>query len=120
MHASGEYSNADEEALKFFVNYIFGFEKGFQPGQYTAVRRLLEKQDTIVLLPTGSGKSLVYQLSGFVVPGLIMVVTPLVSLIEDQVQNLERNHGITNAIYFAHTVTKEDEEKKAKNLRLLH
>ncbi len=109
---------SDEEALEFFLDYIFGFP-GFKAGQYTAIKRLLEKKDTIVLLPTGSGKSIVYQLSSFIVPGLVVVVAPLISLIEDQVQNLERKNGITSSIYFASTVTQDDKERKEKSRRLM-
>lgn len=47
------------------------------------------QKDSIVLLPTGAGKSIIYQLSCYIVPGIIIVISPLTSLIEDQIINLE-------------------------------
>ena len=111
--------NADEEALSFFLKYIFGFKDGFREGQYVAIKRLLERKDTIVLLPTGSGKSVIYQLSSFIVPGLVVVVSPLVSLIEDQVLNLERKNGINSAVSFTSARTQEEREQKEKSRRLM-
>lgn len=86
----------NKEALSFFLDYIFRFES-FREGQEEAIARLLAKKDTIVLLPTGSGKSLVYELASFIVPGQIIVVSPITSLMQDQVYNL-KSIGIDNAI----------------------
>ena len=87
-----EYS---EELLKYFLTYLFRFNS-FQEGQYDAIVRLLEKKDSIILLPTGSGKSLIYQLSSLIVPGLTIVISPIISLMEDQINNLFY-FGIDNA-----------------------
>lgn len=114
--------NADYQALSFFNSYLFDYKdfRGKQKGgQYKAIERLLLKKDTIVLLPTGTGKSAVYQLASFMVPGIITVISPLVSLMEDQVSNLELKFGIKNAIYFASVVTEDDERRRIDNLRLM-
>ena len=63
-------------------------------GQVEAVTETLAGRDCVVLLPTGAGKSLIYQLAGLCSPGRTLVVDPLVSLIDDQVESLAR-HGIT-------------------------
>lgn len=82
----------DYNALLFLLNYLFRFDS-FRDGQLEAIRRGLRRQDTIVLLPTGSGKSVVFQLLSLITPGISFVVCPIISLIEDQITNL-RNRGI--------------------------
>lgn len=82
----------DYKTLLYLLNYIFGFD-AFREGQLEAIRRGLRRQDTIVLLPTGSGKSVVFQLLSLITPGIAFVVCPIISLIEDQITNL-RHRGI--------------------------
>ena len=67
----------------------FGFER-FRPGQEEAVSAALAGQDVLVVMPTGAGKSLCYQLPALMRPDLTVVVSPLVSLMADQVAALER------------------------------
>nr|WP_221243312.1 RecQ family ATP-dependent DNA helicase [Conexibacter arvalis] len=71
---------------------IFGFD-AFRPGQEEAVRAALEGRDALVVMPTGAGKSLCYQLPGLVRDDLTLVVSPLVSLMQDQVEGLRRVAG---------------------------
>lgn len=82
----------DYAVLRFLLRYIFGFED-FREGQLEAIRRGLRRLDTIALLPTGSGKSVVFQLLSLITPGISFVVCPIISLIEDQITNL-RQRGI--------------------------
>src|SRR3954452_15784933 len=65
----------------------FGFPD-FRPGQERAVQSVLEQRDTLVVLPTGGGKSVCYQIPAMVLPGLTVVVSPLISLMKDQVDAL--------------------------------
>ena len=67
----------------------FGFD-AFRPGQEEAVRAALEGRDALVVMPTGAGKSLCYQLPALVRDDLTLVVSPLVSLMQDQVEGLQR------------------------------
>jgi ATP-dependent DNA helicase RecQ len=67
----------------------FGFEH-FRPGQEEAVSAALADRDVLVVMPTGAGKSLCYQLPALMRPDLTVVVSPLVSLMADQVSALER------------------------------
>ncbi|HEY4098496.1 MAG TPA: ATP-dependent DNA helicase RecQ [Baekduia sp.] len=67
----------------------FGFDD-FRPGQEAAVRAAAAGQDVLVVMPTGAGKSLCYQLPALVRDDLTIVVSPLVSLMQDQVEALER------------------------------
>src|SRR5436305_177935 len=66
---------------------IFGFDR-FRPGQAEAVGAALADRDALVVMPTGSGKSLCYQLPALIRDDLTLVVSPLVSLMQDQVQAL--------------------------------
>jgi ATP-dependent DNA helicase RecQ len=74
---------------------LFGFGC-FRPGQREVIERLLQGQHTLAVLPTGSGKSLCYQLPAQMLPGLTLVVSPLIALMQDQVEALVRR-GIHNA-----------------------
>ena len=67
---------------------VFGFP-GFRPGQREAVEAAIAGRDVLVVMPTGSGKSLCYQLPALMRADLTLVVSPLVSLMQDQVQALE-------------------------------
>ena len=108
----------DKSALEFFLEYLFGF-KHFREGQLHAIQRLLNRRDSIILLPTGAGKSVIYQLTSFIVPGMIVIVSPLRSLMDDQVNNLNYNRGITNAIAIKSEKTKEGQERKENALKLI-
>ena len=67
----------------------FGWTE-FRPGQRAVVEALLQGRDCLAVLPTGAGKSLCYQLPALVRQGLMLVVSPLVALMEDQVLHLQR------------------------------
>lgn len=65
----------------------FGHDR-FRPGQLEVIRALLAGRDVLALLPTGAGKSLVYQLTAQLRPGITVVVTPLIALMKDQVESM--------------------------------
>src|SRR5204862_7322620 len=71
------------------LHELFGFA-GFRPGQREAVVAARDGRDMLVVMPTGSGKSLCYQLPALLRTDLTLVVSPLVSLMQDQVEALER------------------------------
>ena len=66
----------------------FGHE-AFRAGQEALVRAVIDGGDVLAVMPTGSGKSLGYQLPATVLPGTTIVVSPLISLMKDQVDDLE-------------------------------
>jgi ATP-dependent DNA helicase RecQ len=84
------------EALRLVVREIFD-KPDFLDGQLDAVVEVLQGRDCVVLLPTGAGKSLIYQLAGMLLPGRTIVVDPLVALMEDQVRGLG-SYGIDRVV----------------------
>lgn len=66
----------------------FGYPELY-PGQRTAIEQILAGRDTLAVMPTGAGKSAIYQIAGCLLPGGTVVVSPLIALQQDQVQSLE-------------------------------
>ena len=77
-----------DAGLDNLVRDLYGFPS-YQEGQKSAISRILSGGDACVLLPTGAGKSLIYQVSGLLRPGVTLIVAPLRSLIDDQQRRLE-------------------------------
>ena len=67
--------------LEELLKYIFGKTK-FRDVQFEAIKRVLEDKNSLVLLPTGFGKSMIYQLSSFILPGVSIIISPTVALIK--------------------------------------
>jgi ATP-dependent DNA helicase RecQ len=91
----------------------FGFTF-FRPGQLEAIQYLLNDQHTLVVMPTGSGKSLVFQLVALHLPGVTLVISPLISLMKDQVDSLERR-GIP-ATFINSSLTGGEQSQRLRNL----
>jgi len=72
------------------LHKTFGFTS-FRPGQLEAIEASLSGQHSLVMLPTGTGKSLCYQLPSYFMPGATLIVSPLLSLMEDQVETMKKN-----------------------------
>lgn len=75
-----------EQALKHY----FGYDS-FRPGQQQTIAAVLSGRDGLVVMPTGGGKSLCFQLPALLKPGLMVVVSPLIALMQDQVEALQNN-----------------------------
>ena len=73
-----------EEVLFKYFNY-----KSFRYPQKEIIEQILNKKDTLTIIPTGFGKSLIYQIPGLILDGITLVVTPLISLMVDQVRELK-------------------------------
>jgi ATP-dependent DNA helicase RecQ len=77
---------ADPQAV---LESVFGFRE-FRPGQRRVIDAVLAGRDCIAVMPTGAGKSLTYQLPARILPGAVLVISPLISLMKDQVDALVR------------------------------
>ncbi|XP_057496147.1 ATP-dependent DNA helicase Q-like 5 [Actinidia eriantha] len=84
---SGVRNEVSDESLLKLLKLTHGYES-FRDGQLEVIKMVLSGKSTMLVLPTGAGKSLCYQLPALVLPGIVLVVSPLVALMIDQLKNL--------------------------------
>lgn len=115
-NSRGEFKELNEpkEHLTFFLQEIFR-KRGFRKGQLPILSRSLSNKTTIGLLPTGGGKSLTYQLSSMMQPGVTMIIDPLISLMVDQFRGL-RDIRIDASQCVNSTMNRE---QRTRNLNLM-
>jgi ATP-dependent DNA helicase RecQ len=100
----------------------FGHES-FRPGQLRVIRNLLNGRDVMAVLPTGFGKSLVFQLASQLLPGVTIVVSPLIALMKDQVESLDARGvsvGFINSSQSAAEAAQEMAEVGTARAKLLY
>ncbi|HUQ48807.1 MAG TPA: ATP-dependent DNA helicase RecQ [Gemmatimonadaceae bacterium] len=100
-----KYSKAEVREL---LRERFG-HGDFRKGQWEPINALLEGRDALVVMPTGSGKSLIYQLTALTLPGLTVVVSPLIALMKDQKDKLSAQ-GVDAVAMHSHLSTGEMRE----------
>lgn len=107
MMSAAAPSDALERALKQF----FGYDR-FRPQQQAIVEGALQNRDLLVVMPTGGGKSLCFQLPALLKTGLTVVVSPLIALMQDQVESLQ-NNGIA-ATFINSTISLPEARGRAR------
>ncbi|MBS0654177.1 MAG: RecQ family ATP-dependent DNA helicase [Verrucomicrobia bacterium] len=95
------------------LQQVFGFA-AFRPGQQEAIETLLEKKRLLCILPTGHGKSLLYQLPAYLLGGITICISPLLALMRDQIQKLENSFGIPAASINSDQSEEENELSRQK------
>jgi len=93
----------------------FGWDE-FLPGQADAIEAVASGRDALVVMPTGSGKSAIYQVAGLLIEGPTIVVSPLIALQRDQVQALE-DTGEQDAVHLNSTLTDAQRDEVFERLR---
>lgn len=106
-------ANPNRDDAEWFLNYIFRKES-FWEGQWDTIERSLKGLDSVVLLPTGAGKSIAFQLAALLLPGRCIVVDPILSLIDDQIDNLSQV-GIDRCIGITSQLSTEGRERALRD-----
>jgi len=104
----------DLEKAEGVLKKYWGYDS-FRQGQQEAIRSVIEGKDTLVLFPTGGGKSLCYQVPSLMLDGLTVVLSPLVALMQDQVEQL--NKAGIRATFINSTIPSYDVEQRLVNAR---
>jgi len=102
------------EILHAKLKENFGFEK-FRPNQENIINCILSGKDTLAIMPTGGGKSICFQLPALILPGITIVISPLIALMKDQVDSLKAN-GIA-ACYINSSQSSEERDYHVQNLK---
>ncbi len=106
-------SKFDAPTLLRLLREHFGLS-GFRAGQQTAIEHVLAGRNTLVVMPTGSGKSLIYQFCAMTLPGTALVISPLIALMKDQVDRL-RTIGIP-ATFINSSLSPEEQQRRIEGL----
>lgn len=99
-----------EEALKA----LFGYDE-FRPGQKGIIDSILKGQDVFAVMPTGAGKSVCYQIPAILLPGVTLVISPLISLMQDQVKSL--NEAGIPAAFINSSLSRNDFYETVRGVR---
>src|SRR4051794_25462537 len=91
----------------------FGYET-FRPGQEATIEHILQLKNTLAVMPTGGGKSLCYQIPGLSMDGTAIIISPLISLMKDQVDALN-SYGIA-ATYINSSLTAGEQQTRLRDI----
>ncbi len=103
-----------KEQLLELLKLHYGYDT-LRPGQEQAIDNVLNKKNTLVLMPTGGGKSMIFQLPALLLEGVTIVISPLIALMKDQVDGLNKI-GIP-ATFINSTITPEETSQRLKDIK---
>jgi ATP-dependent DNA helicase RecQ len=112
----GEATGETTQAIRVAARSVLDFE-GLRPGQKEATAAVLHGRDTLVVLPTGSGKSAIYQLAGELIEGPTLVVSPLLALQADQVRSIAGFEDLGEAAALNSTLSTGERREVLQRLR---
>lgn len=101
------------DQAKTLLKDVFGYDE-FRPLQHEIINNVLKRNDSLVIMPTGGGKSICYQIPALIFPGLTIVVSPLISLMKDQVEQL-REFGV-GAVFLNSSLSYEEYQHNVARL----
>jgi len=104
-------SNYSEERLHQALKHFFGYDE-FRLTQLPVIQNVLNGEDTFAIMPTGAGKSICYQLPAMLLPGITIVISPLIALMKDQVDAL-----VANGIYAAFLNSSQSPEEQSRVIK---
>jgi|GEM_PF-6509857 len=109
-----------ENALLHVLQRVFA-KQSFRPGQLDAIRAAVTYEEALILFPTGYGKSLVFQMAAFLLPGITLVIEPFRALLDDQERNLQ-DLGISRiaGIHSGRPISREGVHRKLSDARLIY
>lgn len=110
---ANETKNMCEINLRAKLKEIFGFDN-FKGDQEAIIKSLLEGNDTFVIMPTGGGKSMCYQLPAMLLRGTAVVVSPLIALMKNQVDAVRYNTGIDRTAHFLNSSLNKQQAMEVK------
>ena len=96
-----------------YLKKYFGFDS-FKGNQEAAIRNVLNGRDTFILMPTGGGKSLCYQLPAVMLPGTAIVISPLIALMKNQVDAMRNFSTNDNVAHFLNSSLSKSEKNQVK------
>ena len=114
--------NSPNASIHATLKNVFGFDT-FREGQETVITKILEGKSVLAVFPTGSGKSLCYQLSALHLDGLTLVISPLIALMKDQIDFLGRRNipaARLDSTLDAEEIRRVDLDLRARRLKLLY
>lgn len=97
------------QVIRQIAQETFGYNR-LRPGQQEVIKAIVEGDDTLAVMPTGSGKSAIYQIAALLIPGITIVISPLLALQHDQVQAIKEQH-IAKAAALNSTISNSQREE---------
>ncbi|MGB3300734.1 MAG: ATP-dependent DNA helicase RecQ [Phormidesmis sp.] len=119
---TADAANTPTDVLGQIAQQVFGYEH-LRPGQREVLEAVLSGRDTLAVMPTGAGKSAIYQIAGLRIQGVTLVVSPLIALQHDQVEGIIKQ-GVVKAAVLNSTLSKTErkavfEQLKSESLEFL-